>query len=232
MPKPPVIWIRNEDADLKAVIGADGILVGSPNYVAGKYGNCQEFVNRDQLCQINLENTFVNTKGAVSFDFKTSFSVTNGTASENSPWFYWGIMDFRDVDGRRLSLGTGTDVFKTFWETNVDFALYYIDVSWSANVWHNFCMVWNQDGIDGGAKKFQWLIDGVEVASSTTMWSAFFQGTVTFNAGRRLWAGADHQAIGASGKPGYVDNIKVWSNTDLDFKALSNRERYGMNDGC
>lgn len=209
---PPVglqLWSKLESAGdvTSPSTGTGGSEIGSPTYVASKFGNgILSDVNSEGCKFPTSGNNINNDKGTIEYWGKMLFDQTDGD--------YHYLWSFRDGSngGVELYFNKNTDAFHVVVESGgsgvVDINV--AGFTWSVNDLLHFAVTWDREGNDIGSSKTVVLyINNVEKVSSTTTWNT---DTVLANLIIGLHSGevAMHSDV-------IADNLKTYNTVKTDF---------------
>ncbi|MFC1517987.1 LamG-like jellyroll fold domain-containing protein, partial [Candidatus Margulisiibacteriota bacterium] len=195
-------------------VGVDGVWTGSANYSAVKYNDGAYSSANTKYVLFNDFNTAEANdleKFAIEFWFKTDYAVSNGQAQDGNYHFLW---DFYMDASNRYQIGISSSAGEGIYMQRALEGYYACTsptASWSADTVHHFAVVVDKDGIDGGAEKTRFYLDGEKIYSN----GSYFSG---------LTATSDLAVLinyngGVTAYPlnGAMDNFKVWNYAKTDY---------------
>ena len=196
----PKLWSKLESAGdvTSPQLGTGGAEVGSPTYVAAKFGNGILSDVDSEGCTFPTGANSINlSKGTIEFWAKLNYIPTDPD--------HRFLVDFRDLVNGGIGL---------FFNENLnDFGVHGYSggalivniftegMSWNSGDLLHFGLAWDREGNDiGGGKTVILKINDVEVASSTDTWDAD-----TINA--NLYVGISKD--GGQHSDAVIDNLKT-----------------------
>jgi len=213
------LWSKlNSAADVTfPTTGTGGAEVGSPTYVAAKFGNGIFSDVDSEGCTFPTAANSINLdKGTIEFWTKMNFDETD----VDTHYF----IDFYETGsgGIRLFFHRDADDFYVLvWsEGNLKVNMVTTGMTWSSGDLLHFGLTWDREGNDiGSSKTIALYIDNVEKVSSTTTWN-----TDAVNA--NLYVGIEKGGILHS--DAVIDNLKTYDVCKTDF---SHKEIEGVSFG-
>lgn len=186
--------------------GTGGAEVGSPTYVASKFGNGILSDADNEGCTFPTAANSINLdKGTIEFWAKMNYDQTDG---DNH--YFWDFQASGNGGIRLYFREDRDDFYVQVWSGNTVVAyMTTVGQTWSVGDLLHFGFTWDREGNDIGSSKTMALyINNVEAISDTTTWN-----TDTVNANLYVgiyWAGTLHSDA-------VIDNLKTYNVCKTDF---------------
>jgi len=204
----PKLWSKLEDVgDVTSPdLGTGGAEVGSPTYVAAKFGNgIFPDVDNEGCTFPTAANSINLDKGTIEFWGKLKFAPDDADFH-----VFWSFRDTAN-GGIALWFNPYQDDFSLIVYSGgiQKFGIYTAGVSWNVDDLLHFGLTWDREGNDiGDGKTAALYIDNVEELSSTTLWDT---DTVAAN----LVIGS--RQAGDWHSDAVIDNLKTYDVCKIDF---------------
>lgn len=186
--------------------GTGGAEVGSPTYVASKFGNgILSDVNSEGCTFPTAANSINFDKGTIEFWMKVKYAHTDVDVH-----YSWSFLDTHGISFRRNSLSSQSNFRVAVTHDGGTIDVMATGQTHAVDDLIHWAVTWDRTGSDIGSSKTVAIYkDNVEVASSTTTWNA----SASFNA--NLYVGTAHD--GTAHSDAVIDNLKTYDVCKTDF---------------